>query len=106
MMTNDTKYEIYIGCNDTSTKEENISNDEIIKTINNYFSKKKINYSLELGDGGYLHNDGRFIFEKTIRINIIGSQSLDIIDYAKKLAMYMNQECLMITKEKSLFEYR
>lgn len=105
-MNSDVQYEIYIGCSDQQNKKEIVKSNELLKIVNDYFSKTKINYSIVELEGGYHHSDGVFVFEKTLCITIIGNQDFDIVRFSKGLSMYMNQECFMITKENLLKEYR
>lgn len=105
-MNNNVQYEINIGCNDQHNKEEIVNSSELLKIVNDYFLKKKINYSAQEVEGGYHHKDGVYMFEKTLCITVVGDQDFDIVKFAKGLSMYMNQECFMITKENILEEYR
>lgn len=105
-MNNDVQYEIYIGCGDQQTKEEIVSTEELGEIVDEYFQKKKINYSMQHVGGGYLHENGKFVIENTLCIILVGKQNFDIVKFAKGLSMYMNQECLMITKNDLLSEFR
>lgn len=105
-MNNDVEYEIYIGCKDQHLKEDIIKCNELMEIVNAYFDKKKINFSMQEVEGGYLHLDGVFAFEKTLYITIIGKQDFDIVRFSKSLSMFMNQECFMVTKKDLLTDYR
>ncbi len=98
-MKGTTEYQIYIGCRDSQLQNEIISEDELREMIIQFFRRKKIDFSLFSAKGGYLHEDGTFISENSLCINIIGSYDLDIIKLAKSLSMYMNQECSLIVKD-------
>lgn len=105
-MINDVQYEIFIGCNDQQTKEEVVSASELINTVSEFFTRERINYSVQQVEGGYLHENGKYVLENTLCVTIIGDQNLDIVKFAKGLSMYMNQECFMITRNKLKIEYR
>lgn len=105
-MNNDVQYEIFIGCADRNTKNEIVKSCELLKLVDEYFTKLKINYSALEFEGGYHQQNGSFICEKTICITIIGNQNFDIVKFSKALSMYMNQECFMITKKNLQKEYR
>lgn len=98
-MNSNTEYQIYIGCNDSQLKDEIVSEAELREMIVQFFQQKKIDFSVFSAKGGYLHEDGTFISEDALCINIIGAQDLDIIKLAKSLSMFMNQECSLVIKD-------
>lgn len=100
------EYQIYIGCWDGQLRYEMISEDELREVIVQFFKKKEIGFSILRAKGGYLHDDGVFISEDTICINIIGSDDLDIIKLAKSLSMFMNQDYSLVMKDIIKSEYR
>ena len=96
---NDTlEYEIFIGCTDSQTKNELVHEEELMKMISTFFARNEIDFSLLKIAGGYLYEDGNFIMEDGVCINIIGDSDLDIISLAKSLSMFMNQESVLITR--------
>ena len=98
-MKDNIEYQIYIGCHDSQLRDELVSDDELKEMVADFFRRKEIDFSMFSAKGGYLHEDGTFISENSLCINIIGSQEMDIIRLAKNLSMYMNQECSMIVKD-------
>ena len=98
-MKDNTEYQIFIGCRDSQLQDEIVSEEELKEMILQFFKRKKIDFSMFSTKGGYLHEDGTFITENTLCINIIGSYDLDIIRLAKNLSMYMNQECSLVVKD-------
>lgn len=98
-MKDNTEYQIFIGCRDSQLQDEIISEDELREMVVQFFRRNEINFSMFSAKGGYLHEDGRFISENSLCINIIGSYDLDIIKLARSLSMYMNQECSLVVKD-------
>ena len=105
-MKTNTEYQIYIGCRDGQLRDEIVSEDELREMVVQFFRKREINFSIFSTTGGYLHEDGMFVSENTICINIIGSDELDIINLAKSLSMFMNQEYSLVVKDIIKSEYR
>ena len=97
-MKDNTEYQIFIGCHDSQLRGEFVSEDELKEMVVKFFRRKKMDFSMFSVKGGYLHEDGKFISENSICINIIGSGDLDIIKLVKSLSMFMNQECVLITR--------
>ena len=104
-MKTNTEYQIYIGCRDGYLHDEIISDDALREMITQFFRKKEIDFSIYSTTGGYLHEDGVFVSEKTLCINIIGANELDIIKLAKSLSMFMNQEYSLVVKDMIKAEY-
>ena len=104
-MKKNTEYQIYIGCRDSQLRDEIISEDELREMIVQFFRNKEIDFSLFSAKGGYLHNDGSFVSENTICINIIGNDDLDIIRLSKSISMFMNQEYALVVKDIIKSEY-
>ena len=98
-MKENTEYQILIGCHDSQLLDEVVSEDELRETVTRFFRQKNIDFSVYSAKGGYFHDDGRFISENSLCINIIGACDLDIIRLAKSLSMFMNQECSLVIKE-------
>ena len=99
-MNVDTEYQIIIGCNDPYTRGEYVSNEELSKTIVDFFSREETNFSLLRLNGGYLYDNTDFVFENSVCVNIIGSDDSKIVRLAKAIKMYMNQESVLIIKNK------
>ena len=97
-MENSIEYQILIGCNDPQLNDEVVKEHELRELISLFFARKKIDFSILSANGGYLHEDGHFTTENTLCVNIIGDPNLDIFQLAKSLSMFMNQECVLITR--------
>ena len=104
-MKADTEYQIYIGCRDSQLRDELISEDELRETVVRFFKEREIGFSIFSVQGGYLHEDGMFISENTVCVNIIGNDDLDIIRLARSLSMFMNQEYVLVVKDVVKSEY-
>ena len=104
-MRDNVEYQIFIGCSDSYSKKEIISEEKLKELIADFFERKKIDFTMLSAKGGYRHNDGTFITENTLYINIIGASDLDIIRLSKSLSMFMNQERSLIVKNKVKTEF-
>lgn len=97
-MENNTEYQIYIGCLDYDLHDEIVSEDELREMVVRFFEREDVDFSMFSAKGGYLREDGEFISENSLCINIIGSDDTAIIKLAKSLAMFMNQERSLVIK--------
>ncbi|MBP5288391.1 MAG: hypothetical protein J6Z79_00775 [Clostridia bacterium] len=105
-MENNIEYQIMIGCNDPQRQDEIVNERELKEILSLFFTRNKIDFSILDAKGGYLHEDGRFIAENTLCVNIIGASDLDIFKLAKNLSMFMNQECVLIVRNALKTEIR
>lgn len=99
-MKQDTEYQIIIGCNDSFSKDEYVKYDELSKIIVDFFRRKEVDFSLLKQDGGYLYNDGSFVLENGVCVTIIGADDTKIINLAKSFKMIMNQDEVLVIKNK------
>lgn len=104
-MKDNTEFQIYIGCQDPQLNNEVVSVDELREMVAQFFRRKELGFSMYYTKGGFLHEDGRFVSEDSLCINIIGAYDLDIIRLAKSLSMYMNQECSLVVKNSIKADY-
>ena len=97
-MKESVEYQIFVGCNDPQVNEEIVSEQELREMVAGFFERKKIDFSMLSTRGGYMHTYGGFVEENSICVSIIGDPDFDIIGLAKSLAMYMNQESALVTR--------
>ena len=105
-MKDNVEYQIYIGCKDTNLRDEVISKDALTEMVVRFFASRKIDFSLIFAKGGFLHENGWYDVEDTLCINIIGSSDIDIITLGKALSMFMNQDCVLVTKNRLQTEFQ
>lgn len=105
-MNESIEYQIFVGCSDGQTLDYVINENELNKTIEDFFKRKNIDFSMLRARGGYLNSDGTFITEQSVCINIIGNKQLDIVKLARSLSMYMNQESILVVKNKLNVSFR
>ena len=92
------EYQIYIGCRDAQSDSEIVPVHELKEMVSRFFSQRKIDFSIINAQGGYLHDNGWFITETSLCINIVEPSDFDIIKLARSLSMFMNQECSLIIR--------
>lgn len=92
------EYQIFIGCNDPQSREEVVNAQELKEMVSAFFERKKIDFSLLVLKGGFLHEEGWYETEDSLCINIIGNQELDILRIARSLSQFMNQKCFLIVR--------
>ena len=48
-------------------------------------------------NGGYFHNDGRYIEENTLSLMMIDVPEKTVLEIAKDICIFFNQESVMVT---------
>lgn len=99
-MQQSVEYQIFIGLNDAQVYEEVVNAKELVEIVSNYFERKEIDFSMFKAKGGYCYDSDKFVIENTLCINIIGKTKMDIKKLTKSLSMFMNQESILIVRNK------
>ena len=97
-MTPAIEYQIFIGCNDSQLNKELVAIENMIEVISIFFEREKIDFTLFRATGGYYHENGWYITENSLCINIINPSNIDIFKLTKSISMIMNQERALIIK--------
>ena len=100
IMRKSIEYQIYIGLNDSQVYEEVVNENELVEMVSNYFERKEIDFSIYKAKGGYRYDSDNFVTESTLCINIIGKTKIDIKKLTKSLSMFMNQESILVVRNK------
>lgn len=100
-----TEYQIYIGSLDSQLNTELVNENDFKEMVVRFFKNKEIAFSMYRAVGGFLHENGDFVSENSMCINIIGARDLDIVSLAKSLSMFMNQECSLVIKNIVMTKY-
>lgn len=103
-MKDSSEYRIYIGCLDSQRRDELVSLDELIQTVESFFRRRHIDFSIYRARGGYIHGDGSFVTENTLCISMIDPCEPDVIKLTRGLSMFMNQEYSLVVRKAVKFD--
>ena len=96
------KYTLYVGLNDKDSKIQKVSTLEAYKLINNLLMKYFDGATIYDAMGIYRHDNGEFVTENTLRIEILEFDN-PIIDAVKKVVGIikdlLNQESVAVQIE-------
>lgn len=93
-----TKYDIFIGLNDMQTFKEELSTEEIMRHILNYFEREGVDFSMSFLDGAYQYENREFVSEKSLALNLIGADEAFVHRIGRALKTLLNQENVLISK--------
>ena len=88
---------IYIGLNDSITHVQKFETDRYISILKNVCKSYKVAFSMNVIDGGYFHEDGSYVEEKTLTLTLLGVEEDMVEGIAKDLCAFFNQESVMVT---------
>ena len=92
------QYTIYIGLNDSDTHEQKHLTEKYVSVLKNVCFNYKVAFSVNLINGGYFHEDGSYVEEKTLALMLMDVEESRVDDIAADLCAFFNQESVMVTK--------
>ena len=93
------KFTLYMGLNDKDTKVQVISTIEAYKVVSNIIAKDFGGGTIYEAQGIYKHDDGKIVFEKTLRIEILFAEEPQIKALVAELKKIFNQESIAVQVE-------
>lgn len=93
-----TETKIYVGLNDSETREQVFGTETYIKILKNVCCAYDTPFSFSVEEGGYIHEDGEYTRETTLVLTLIDAGAGTVNEIAKDLCAFFNQESVMITE--------
>ncbi len=95
------QYSIYIGLNDSQTGMQKFSTERYLSILKNVCRSYKVAFSVQTINGGYFHEDGRYTEENTLMLGLMDIREETVMEIAKDLCAFFNQESVMVTASPS-----
>ena len=89
---------IYVGLNDSVTREQKFETPKYISILTKVCVNYNVAFSLDLIDGGYIHEDGTYVEEKTIALMMIDVPKETVEEIARDLCAFFRQESVMVAE--------
>ncbi|MDT3389524.1 MAG: hypothetical protein LIR25_02865 [bacterium] len=93
-----TETKIYVGLNDSVTKEQVFETKKYIDVLKNVCFSYGTPFSFALEQGGYIHENGEYTKENTLVLTLIGADKKVVEEIGKDLCAFFHQESVMITE--------
>ena len=93
------RYTISVGLNDKDEKSQKIQTEKVLRVVKNCCKGYGMAFSSYLQDGGYIHENGEYVLEKSVCIVFLDPDVAMVEELAKDLCVFMNQESVMVTVE-------
>ena len=88
---------IYVGLNDGDTGVQKFSTEKYLSILKNVCKSYRVAFSVQQINGGYFHEDGRYTEENTLALMLIDVPRETVMEIAKDLCAFFNQESVMVT---------
>ncbi len=92
---------IYIGLNDRLTGVQKYSTDKYLAILKNVCRSYHVAFSVHLINGGFFHEDGRYVEENTLSLMMYDVSEETIMEIAKDLCVFFNQESVLVSSSES-----
>lgn len=90
------KYSLYLGLNDKDTKTQKIDTLEAYKILCNLLKSYNVEgFTVYNAHGFYMHDDGTFTVENTLKVELMFIEELTVDEIIKQLKIIFNQESII-----------
>lgn len=93
------KYTLYVGLNDKDSKIQEVSTVEAYKIVKNLLLSYTEGATIFEAEGIYKHEDGTFVTEKTLRIEIMFCEKSTVKEIVENIKKILNQESVAVQRE-------
>lgn len=88
---------IYVGLNDSESGVQKFSTEKYLSILKNVCKSYRVAFSVQVINGGYFHEDGRYTEENTLTLTLMEVPEETVTEIAKDLCAFFNQESVMVT---------
>jgi len=92
------QYAIYIGLNDAVTHEQRFDTEKYRSILKNVCRSYHTPFSVHVVEGGYFHDDGTYVDERTLVLTVLDAEPETIREIAGDLCAFFRQESVMVTQ--------
>ena len=94
-----TEHRIYIGLNDTETREQKYGTEHYVETVKEVCRNCKVAFSVDIEEGGYYHEDGEYTEETSLVLVLIDIGRDKVQGIAKEICTLFHQESVLVTED-------
>lgn len=90
---------IYVGLNDAQTKTQMFDTQQYLQQLKKLCFTYHVPFSVGTEEGGYFHEDGEYVEEKTLVLTLIDAEKETVRKIAKDLCALFRQESVLVTED-------
>jgi len=92
---------IYVGLSDSDALSQKHPTEKYLSVLRNVCRSYRTAFSVHIEQGGYFHEDGRYVEENTLVLTLADAPDETVSEIAKDLCAFFNQESVMITEREA-----
>jgi hypothetical protein len=96
-LTEFTETRVYVGLNDSETRRQTFETGHYVALLKRVCVDHGVPFSLDVVNGGYIHDDGEYTEENTIVLTFINVEPATIDEMARDLCSLFHQESVLVT---------
>lgn len=100
-----TIYSLTIGLNDKDTKKQELETDVAMRIIKGLALERFVGVTVMNCIGGYTHDDGTKVEEKSIRVELVRVEEKQVKAYVNDIKKALNQESIMVSKVETNIDF-
>ena len=93
------EHRIYIGLNDTETREQIYETERYLEKVKEICRAHKTAFSVDIEEGGYYHEDGEYTEETSLVLVMIDTDRDQVQSIAKEICALFHQESVLVTED-------
>lgn len=88
---------IYVGLNDADSHVQKFDTERYLAILKNVCHAYRVAFSVHIVDGGYFHEDGSYVEEKTLTLSLLDVPGKTVREIARDLCAFFHQESVMVS---------
>ncbi len=104
-MASTQQFTIYVGLNDADTHEQKFSTEKYMSVLKNVCYSYHVAFSVNLINGGYFHEDGSYVEERTLSLTLLNVDESVIDEIAGDLCAFFKQESVMVIRSEAQIKF-
>ena len=100
-----TEMQVYIGLNDSDTQKQMFHTGLYISVLKKVCYSFKVPFSFSVAEGGYFHENGDYVQEKTLVLTFYDVERETVDKLAGELCALFHQESVMVTESEASVRY-
>lgn len=90
---------VYVGLNDAQTKKQTLETEQYLEQLKKICFTYHVPFSVGIEEGGYFHESGEYVEEKTLVLTLIDAEKDTVQRIAKDLRTLFHQESVLVTED-------
>lgn len=90
---------LYVGLNDAETRKQMFETEQYMQQLKTICFTYHVPFSVGIEEGGYFHEDGEYVEEKTLVLTLVDARQETVRKIANDLRTLFHQESVLVTED-------